>query len=87
MVRDYLRGLVVATYHGIEKLECLHCGWISHDDAIMEEMNDLGGDCPTCGSQFFLWSNTNNDQIVTSGKFVRGNRGNSSGHYYLVQGE
>jgi hypothetical protein len=77
----------VATYHGIERLECLCCGWVTNDDETMEIMNDLEGDCPICVTQFFLWSNTNNDQIVTSGEFVRGNRGNSYGMYYLVRGE
>lgn len=39
-----------ATYHGLTKIECRGCGYTTTDTTTMELWNDLGVDCPKCGS-------------------------------------
>jgi hypothetical protein len=76
----------VATYHGIERLECLSCGYVTNDDYTMEIINDTATPCQ-CGSSFWHWTNTNCAEIVSSGRFIRGGYSDSTGNYYLVEGE
>jgi hypothetical protein len=76
----------VATYHGIVELECLSCGYVTQDDYTMLIINDTATPCQ-CGSSFWLWTNSNCAQIVSSGQFVHGTYSESSGNYYLVEGE
>jgi Zn ribbon nucleic-acid-binding protein len=57
----------MATYHGLEHLECLACGWQTREDDHIEDINDGDGDCPVCEKQFFLWSSEDGEQVVTSG--------------------
>jgi hypothetical protein len=76
----------VATYHGITELECLTCGYVTNDDYTMEIINDTATPCQ-CGSSFWLWSNTNDSQIVSSGIHARGGLVDSRGWYLLVDGE
>jgi NAD-dependent SIR2 family protein deacetylase len=64
----------MATYHGLEHLECLRCGWQTREDEHIEEINDLSGYCPECESQFFLWSSEDGEQMVTSGVWRAGER-------------
>lgn len=75
----------MATYHGITKLECLSCGWVTKDDETMEIMNDMNGDCNHCRSQFFLWIMDDGRQCVSSSNLVRGVRTESDGLYNLVE--
>jgi Zn ribbon nucleic-acid-binding protein len=76
----------MATYHGIEHLECLQCGWQTRDDETMENINDGDGYCLECDNQFFLWSSVDGEQMVTSGGKQGGRAdGDSLGWFRLRQ--
>jgi NAD-dependent SIR2 family protein deacetylase len=55
----------MATYHGLIKLECLACRWITEDDSTIEVMNDLVGECPDCNMAFFRWENQDGSIVVS----------------------
>ncbi len=76
----------MATYHGIEHLECLQCGWQTRDDETMEIVNDGDGYCPKCDNQFFIWSMVDGEQAVTSGGKQGGRSGNGSTGYHRIRG-
>jgi len=76
----------MATYHEIEHLECLQCGWQTRDDETMEIINDGEGYCPKCDVQFFLWSTVSGEQVVTSGDKQGGQTSDSTGWHRLRQG-
>lgn len=76
----------MATYHGIEHLECLHCGWSTRDDETMEIINDGDGYCPECDNQFFMWSMVDGEQVVTSGGKQGGRSDNGATGWYRIRG-
>jgi hypothetical protein len=76
----------MATYHGIERLECLSCGFITHDEETMELINDGEEPCK-CGSSFWHWSMVDGERAVTSGNNLpNGGFCRSRGHYRLQDG-
>lgn len=77
----------MATYHGIEHIECLQCGWNTRDDYTMEMLNDCESECEACGSMFYLFSMVDGEQVVTSGTWVNGTEcSESRGWFRLRQG-
>jgi hypothetical protein len=80
------KGVVVSTYHGIEHLECLSCGFKTDDDMTMTIINDMDVPC-NCDSSFWLWSINDGTVAVTSGyHHPNGEEYYSRGHYVLVEG-
>lgn len=76
----------MATYHGIERLECLSCGLVTTDEYTMEMVNDGEEPCQ-CGSSFWHWSMTSGEKAVTSGNDLpNGGFHRSHGHYRLIEG-
>lgn len=77
----------MATYHGIEHIECLKCGWSTRDDETMELLNDDDDECPTCQSGFFLYSQVDGEQVVVCTEWKLGERfSESRGWFRLREG-
>lgn len=55
----------MATYHGLIRVDCVVCRWFTEDDHTIEMMNDLAGDCPDCGNEFFRWEDKNGSIVVS----------------------
>lgn len=55
----------MATYHGLFKVTCIKCEWVTTDDHMMERLNDMDGLCPECEEQFFKWENIDGSIVVS----------------------
>jgi len=62
----------MATYHGLIKVSCIKCEWVTTDDATMETLNDMDGICPQCEEQFFRWENLDGSIVVSLTKNTDG---------------
>lgn len=54
-----------STYHGLIKVSCVVCDFITNDVSEMEMLNDLDGKCPKCENQFFRWENKDGSIVVS----------------------
>jgi NAD-dependent SIR2 family protein deacetylase len=62
----------MATYHGLIKVSCILCEYVTQDDYTMEMLNDLDGTCPKCERQFFRWENLDGSVVVSLTKNLDG---------------
>jgi NAD-dependent SIR2 family protein deacetylase len=62
----------MATYHGLIKVSCIKCEWVTTDDSTMETLNDMDGICPQCEEQFFRWENIDGSIVVSLTKNLDG---------------
>ena len=62
----------MATYHGLFKVTCIKCNWITTDDPTIERLNDMDGICPECENQFFKWENVDGSIVVSLTKNTDG---------------
>ena len=55
----------MATYHGLVQVSCVVCSWLSNDESQIEVLNDMGGSCPVCENEFFIWRNEDGSIVVS----------------------
>ena len=54
-----------STYHGLIKVSCIVCDFVTSDVSEMEMLNDLDGNCPKCENKFFRWENKDGSVVVS----------------------
>lgn len=55
----------MATYHGLIKVTCLVCDYVTEDVPTMESLNDMADSCPECENEFFRWLNEDGSIVVS----------------------